>query len=62
MNRISVLLASAAFAASATSALAADAVIYDATPIAPVSTVYDWTGFYLGAHGGYASRSADGPN
>lgn len=59
MTRISALLASVAFAASATSALAADAIIYDATPMTPVSTVYDWTGFYMGAHGGYVSTHAD---
>lgn len=59
MTRISVLLASAAFAVSATSALAADAIIYDPAPMTPVSTVYDWTGFYLGAHGGYVSTRAD---
>lgn len=58
MNRISTLLAGAAFAAMATSAMAADAIIYEPAP-APVSTVYDWTGFYLGAHGGYVSTRAD---
>lgn len=58
MNRINILLAGAAFAVTATSAMAADAIIYEPAP-APVSTVYDWTGFYLGAHGGYVSTRAE---
>lgn len=53
MNRVSVLLAGVAFAATASSAMAADAIIYEPTP-APVSAVYDWTGAYVGAHLGYA--------
>lgn len=45
----------AAFALSATGAIAAD-VIYQPPEIAPpaVYTPFDWTGFYLGAQGGYA--------
>ena len=59
MNKISALLAGVAFAATATSALAADAIISYETVPAPVSVVYDWTGLYLGAHGGYVSTRAD---
>lgn len=59
MNRITALFAGAAFVATATSAIAADAIIYEPAP-APVSTVYDWTGFYIGAHGGYVSTRAGG--
>lgn len=59
MNKITALLAGAAFAATATSAIAADAIIsYEPVP-APAPMVYDWTGFYLGAHGGYVSTNAD---
>lgn len=58
MNRISILLASAAFATVASSAMAADAIIYEPSP-APVYAVYDWSGFYLGAHGGYVSTRGD---
>lgn len=58
MTRIKSLLASVAFVSLASSAMAADAVIgYDLAPV-PASAVYDWTGFYLGAHGGYVSTRA----
>jgi len=53
MIRITALLAGAAFAATATSAIAADAIIpYEPAP-APISTVYDWSGFYVGGQLGY---------
>lgn len=48
MVRFKSLLASTVFVSLASSAMAAD----------PAAGVYDWTGFYLGAHGGYVSTAA----
>jgi len=61
----------AALCVAAQSATAADlsvAPLYNAPPTAPVSQVYDWTGFYIGANGGggwgrsYWNGSASGMN
>lgn len=60
MNRITTLLASAAFALTASSAIAADAIVPYEEP-APVYGVYDWTGFYLGIQGGYVWTKASQP-
>jgi outer membrane immunogenic protein len=35
--------------------VAADAVVYDAAPEAVAISVYDWSGFYVGVHGGYGT-------
>ena len=52
----------AAMAFSATSAIAADAIIYEPQPPeAPAYAVYDWTGAYLGIQGGYAWTSIANP-
>jgi len=58
MNRISALFAGVALASAATSAIAADAVIYEPTP-APLAAVYDWTGAYIGAQVGYGWADID---
>lgn len=58
MNKISTLVAGVAFSAMATSAMAADAIVYEPAP-APYSTVYDWTGAYIGAHVGYGWADVD---
>ena len=49
-----ILLTAAAFAAFAAPAFAADlpARTYKAPPVM-VAPIYDWTGFYIGANGGY---------
>jgi outer membrane immunogenic protein len=49
-----LLLTGAAFAALMTSASAADLAARPYMKAAPLSPVYDWSGFYIGAHGGYA--------
>lgn len=56
-----VLAASAALFAVATSAHAADAIMTPppAAPAAPVASVYDWTGGYLGIQGGYVNTTAE---
>ncbi|MBR0693498.1 outer membrane protein [Bradyrhizobium lablabi] len=58
-----VLLASAGvFALAAFApAMAADmaAAPYNKAPVAPVA-IYNWTGFYIGGFGGYASEAASG--
>ena len=53
-------IAIAAVAALSAPALAADmAPRYAKAPPAPVIAVYDWTGFYIGANGGWGeSHSA----
>jgi len=56
-----LLLASAALSILAAPAFAADAVIYEPTPAAPVAErfAYDWTGFYIGGFGGIATGDFD---
>ncbi|MEO3998118.1 outer membrane protein [Mesorhizobium sp. CAU 1732] len=50
-----LLLVSATFAMLAAPAYAADAIVYEPTPVAPMApAVFDWTGFYVGVQGGYA--------
>jgi outer membrane immunogenic protein len=49
------LLASVAAALFSAPAFAADAIIYEPTPTAPMApVVFDWTGVYVGVQGGYA--------
>jgi len=48
----------AAFALSISGALAADLPVYEAPP-APPPPVFTWTGFYIGAQGGWASGEAE---
>ena len=54
-------LASAALVAFSAPSIAADAVIYEPTPAAPMAErfAYDWTGFYLGGFGGVATGDFD---
>jgi outer membrane immunogenic protein len=40
-------------------AIAADAVVYEAAPEAVTVASYDWSGFYIGVHGGYGTGSDD---
>ncbi|WP_395450013.1 outer membrane protein [Aminobacter sp. UC22_36] len=47
-----MIVASALIVAGASNALAADAAIED---VAPASGAYDWSGFYVGVHGGYSA-------
>mgnify|MGYP002622317243 CR=1 FL=1 len=50
-----LLALSMALGLSATGAMAADAIIYEPAPVSPpLHAPFDWTGFYLGAQGGYA--------
>ena len=49
----SVFAAAAVAALSASSASAADLAPHLVTKAPPVAAVYDWTGFYVGVHGGY---------
>ena len=46
------------FLMSSTAAYAADAVVYETAPEAPVLTTYDWSGAYLGLQLGYGSGEA----
>lgn len=55
---IRALLVSAV-ALAAGSALAADLPARTVAPIAPAPLAYNWTGFYVGAHAGYAWHSGD---
>jgi outer membrane immunogenic protein len=57
-----LLLASAALAVISAPAFAADAVIYDPAPTAPmVASVYDWSGAYIGIQGGYVWTDLEFP-
>src|SRR5256885_2391325 len=52
-----VLLSTVAFIAFAAPAAAADLAArpYTKAPPAPIAAVYDWSGFYIGANGGWGS-------
>ena len=52
-----VLLSTVAFIAFAAPAAAADLAArpYTKAPPAPIAVVYDWSGFYIGANGGWGS-------
>jgi outer membrane immunogenic protein len=50
-------LAAALIILSAASASAADLAARPYTKAPPVSPVFDWSGFYIGAHGGYADAN-----
>ncbi|WP_315832617.1 outer membrane protein [Bradyrhizobium prioriisuperbiae] len=54
-----LLLASVALIALASSASAADLAArpYTKAPVAPISPAYNWSGFYIGAMGGYGWSS-----
>lgn len=57
MRKLALSLTTAAFASVATMASAADVVFQEPpapAPMAVAPAVYDWTGVYLGAHGGYS--------
>jgi outer membrane immunogenic protein len=49
-----ILLATSALLATVCVASAADLAArhYAKAPVAPIATVYDWTGFYIGGHVG----------
>jgi outer membrane immunogenic protein len=53
-----ILLATTIFAASITGAFAADAV-EEVVAVEEVATVYDWSGIYIGAFGGYGWGNAE---
>jgi opacity protein-like surface antigen len=56
-----LLLSTAAVALMSTAAVAADLPIYEAAPmVAPVPQASDWTGAYIGVHGGYGFGNVDG--
>jgi outer membrane immunogenic protein len=56
-----LLLSTAAVALMSTAALAADLPIYEPAPmVAPVPEASDWSGVYIGVHGGYGWGNADG--
>ena len=52
-----MMIASTLNVAGVTNALAADAAIEDVAPIAPGA--YDWSGFYVGVHGGYSAGKSE---
>lgn len=54
-----LLLASALTALTFTAAHAADAIIYEPVPQAPVAMSFDWTGAYIGGQIGYGWGSVD---
>jgi outer membrane immunogenic protein len=49
-----VFLSTAALALLSGGALAADLPAYEPPPVAVATSVYDWTGFYVGVSGGWA--------
>src|SRR5258708_32991658 len=53
-----ILIAASLIAASAATAGAADlaARTYTKAPPPTVAAIYDWSGFYIGANGGWGSR------
>lgn len=55
-----LLLAGAAFASLMTAASAADLAARPYTKAPPLSPATNWSGFYIGAMGGYAFDSSDG--
>src|SRR6476620_829624 len=55
-----LLLASAAFLSLMTAASAADLAARPYTKAPPLSPAYNWSGFYIGAMGGYAFDSDNG--
>lgn len=55
----SVYLAAAAMAALTAGARAADLPVYEPAPVVAPVPAYSWTGFYVGAHGGYAFGDDD---
>lgn len=57
-----LLLSSATLAVISAPAFAADAVMYDPAPTAPVVTsVYNWSGAYIGIQGGYVWTDLEFP-
>jgi outer membrane immunogenic protein len=61
LKRTSIVLMSsgAALAFALTSANAADPIIYEQPPVMMPAAMYDWSGFYAGIAGGYATGDAD---
>ncbi|HEX9903335.1 MAG TPA: outer membrane beta-barrel protein [Propylenella sp.] len=64
MSRL--LTSAAVFALLAPAAFAADIPVYEAPPplVSPTPIAYNWSGFYIGAHGGFGWGSGafdDGP-
>lgn len=53
------LLGATAAVVLTTAAYAADTVVYEQPPEAPIVVGFDWTGFYAGAHGGFAWADRD---
>ena len=54
------LLASVAALSAATIASAADIPVSEPAPVVAPLPAYSWTGFYVGAHGGYSFGEHDG--
>jgi outer membrane immunogenic protein len=53
------LVAASAFVFSCSAALAADLSPAPVEPVAPVASVFSWTGFYVGAQAGYGWSDTD---
>ena len=57
MRKLSIAAIGFAALSMATPAMAADMAVKAAPPPAPVVAVYNWTGFYIGANGGWAQSN-----